>query len=713
MTHSRFIVTFSLIGAFFVATHFLPLPKNSIILVTDLAWTFAVSFTTWKCWQLSNTLHGNIKLVWRFFAYAHFSWFIGILFWDYSELVSKVITPFPAISDLFFILLSVLFIVALVKMRTRENRSVTLIQISKLGILVSSIVIVLFLAFSDLLAHTSESNLYIFTTLIYPVLYVSAFLYSLLFFLEPQPTNQRPVLLFIVISAGLHAFSTIVYAYSLLGQNYAAGNYIDIVWLLAFAFMYFATTQQQPELNPEQKQLIHINKNIQRLLDAAMTPISILILLVMGVVFSSNLNENNINVLLFFTVILLIFFIVKEIATEKEQQQLKRDIKISEKRFHVISNTVPGIVYQFKMNDKGEQSFPYVSPRINTLLGLDPDEVMKNASLWVNTIAEEDLPNFVLTVTESFTTLEPWQWKGRMINTNGSVGWFRGESIPVKLKDHVLWTGIVIDITEEENAKQNLQYAHDQLEQRVKDRTEKFVAAKLQADLANNAKSEFLSNMSHELRTPLNAVLGFAQLLNLDDLPAQQKDSVTEILNAGEHLLRLVKDILELNNIEMGVLEFNPEAVELNKIINESINLVKNQTAEKNISINNEINPKAKLRLYTDSFRCKEVIVNLLSNAIKYNNVNGNVTIHESKDDYNITIYITDTGNGINDKYKSKVFEPFERLDKIGSGIDGTGIGLALSKKIIEMMGGTIGFETTVGKGSTFWISLPASKTSD
>ena len=695
---------------FFSATHFLSLSQTTLLWLTDIAWTFAAAFTSWKCWQLSNKLTGQNKKVWRLFSYANLSWLTGILIWDYSELYLQIVTPFPSISDFFFMLLPVLFIFALIKMHTNENTSITLIQLSKLSILICSIVIIHILAFSGLLSLSSESALYVSATLIYPILFVSAFLYGVLFFLRPNSSDQHRVLLLLLCSIGLHTFATIIYAYSLLGKNYAAGNHIDIVWLLAFYFMYLATTQQKLKPLDTIKHERQTNNTLQRILEVSMAPLSMLLLLFIGFLLSDNINKTNINIIVLFSSLLLIFFIIKEVATEKHQKRLIASITASEKRFHVISNTVPGIVYQFKMNQKGEQSFPYVSPRISELLGLNPNAVMEDATLWIELIHEDDLASFASTVTNSFTNLTPWLWEGRMIHENGTTGWFRGKSMPTKQTDHILWTGIVIDITEEHNAKQNLQDANNQLEQRVNDRTIELEIAKQKADIANDAKSTFLSNMSHELRTPMNAILGFAQLLDLEELSSNQKESVSEILTAGEHLLLLIKEMLDFNNIELGKIQLDQKPFALNKVIADALSLVKNQTYQNNVHIKNDIDPEQSTWLYADPFRCKEVIVNFLSNAIKYNSLNGSVTIREEKDNENIKISVSDTGDGIKDEYLDQVFIPFERLDKAKSGIAGTGIGLSLCKNMTEMMGGSIGFDTTVGKGSTFWVSFPSSQ---
>lgn len=385
-------------------------------------------------------------------------------------------------------------------------------------------------------------------------------------------------------------------------------------------------------------------------------------------------------------------------------------MKLSEQRFQDISNTVPGIVYQFSRNDNGEQAFPYVSPRITEQIGLNYLDVMRDPSLWMNQIYKEDLPGFIESLTASFTSLTPWHWKGRLTHLNGNLGWFQSDAIPVRNNDSVVWTGIIIDITEQQLTEKKLLAAHNELEQRVKERTAELETAMQQTAVASNAKSEFLSHISHELRTPLNAISGFCQILLMDDLSHEQKDSLNEISRAGAHLLYLVEDILNLNSIELGQIDLKNEQVELHSLIADAISLVKNQATKNNTSIKNEVNVESKTHLFLDALRFKQVIINFLSNAIKYNKENGLVTIKADIDNNHAKISVSDTGKGIKEKYLSQLFKPFERLGMEGGIIEGTGIGLTLSKKITEAMGGTIGYTTKEGEGSTFWASFPVFK---
>jgi PAS domain S-box-containing protein len=226
------------------------------------------------------------------------------------------------------------------------------------------------------------------------------------------------------------------------------------------------------------------------------------------------------------------------------------------------------------------------------------------------------------------------------------------------------------------------------------------------AEQANRAKSEFLSNMSHELRTPMNAILGFAQILEYDEtLNADQLDSVSEIHKGGKHLLHLINEVLDLAKIESGQVEMSLEQVEVLPIIKECLNLVTGLGAKRNIHISHAVINN--VTVLSDRTRLKQVLLNLLSNAIKYNREGGTVVIEAQNTGADkVRISVTDTGLGIPSEKLAELFQPFNRLNAENSGIEGTGIGLTITKRIVEMMGGTIGVESKVGAGSTFWIEL-------
>ena len=228
---------------------------------------------------------------------------------------------------------------------------------------------------------------------------------------------------------------------------------------------------------------------------------------------------------------------------------------------------------------------------------------------------------------------------------------------------------------------------------------------------ANRAKSDFLSSMSHELRTPLNAILGFGQMLQLDAaemFDPDQQDSVDQILKGGRHLLELVNDILDLSKIEAGIVDLEIEDVSPVEIIEECISLVSGMAEDSgiHIAISNQASPTTLIR--ADHTRTRQVMINLMSNAVKYNRPGGSVEIRmENSSDDMLRIIVSDTGYGISKDKQDQLFKPFSRLGAENSGIEGTGIGLVVTKDLVLHMNGKIGMQDNVGDGTTFWIELP------
>jgi signal transduction histidine kinase len=298
--------------------------------------------------------------------------------------------------------------------------------------------------------------------------------------------------------------------------------------------------------------------------------------------------------------------------------------------------------------------------------------------------------------------------------TVASLGFKAAAAFPIRTKDTILGTLHVTNLTERHFAPEELQLLESIAQQvGVASENARLFAelreAKERAELSDRAKSDFLANMSHELRTPLNGIIGFSEIL-VDEkggpLNPQQKEFVTDILTSGRHLLTLINDVLDLARVARGKLELKPQTFSLREAIAETCSIVKPMADQRNVVIDVRVDNDI---VNLDPLRFKQVLYNLLSNAIKYNRDHGHVKVAVWMDEQNqIRLQVKDTGMGIKDEDLPRIFHDFVQLD-IGSAKvhSGAGLGLALTKKILEEQNGSIIAESEVGKGSTFTVVLP------
>jgi len=332
------------------------------------------------------------------------------------------------------------------------------------------------------------------------------------------------------------------------------------------------------------------------------------------------------------------------------------------------------------------------SERIPPLFGYPDGELETTYENFLNAVHPDDRQRVIDAVDACVDTGAEYDIEHRCVWPDGTVRWLLewGDVLRDEFGEPLRMLGVVQDITELKQAEAEL------------------VAAKEEAERANLAKSNFLSSMSHELRTPLNAIMGFAQLFNYDfSATEQHRQTAEEIYLAGKHLRTLIDDVLDLTKIEAGVFEVALEPVSVVQVINECRTLITPLAEKQGVTLKVGLEQCNDATVLANHTRLKQVLLNLLSNAVKYNRVQGTVAINcGRRDDSLVRISVSDTGIGIAEQNMRNLFKPFSRLVDDQSNIEGTGIGLSITKQFVELMQGEIGVESEPGKGSTFWVDL-------
>lgn len=340
------------------------------------------------------------------------------------------------------------------------------------------------------------------------------------------------------------------------------------------------------------------------------------------------------------------------------------------------------------------------SDRLVRMLGYEPGEIIPSMEIFTASIHPDYRDRVLGTLAQAFSatytvtageraTLPTLEY--RALRRDGTEIWLRSEA-QAEVDESgkpILIQGTAQDITELKRTELAMMAARDEAEQ------------------ASRAKSEFLSSMSHELRTPMNAILGFSQLMRYDaTLSSANLENIDEIINAGKHLLQLINEVLDLAKVESGQIALSLEPVEVEPVVEECLALMSTLAEKRAIRIHYTAIAAAVVR--ADEMRLKQALLNLLSNAVKYNRHGGRVTLDVARTNSDtVRIQVTDTGPGIAAHQLTELFQPFNRLNAERSEIEGTGIGLSITQRIIDLMGGRLGVSSEVGAGSTFWIELP------
>ena len=376
-----------------------------------------------------------------------------------------------------------------------------------------------------------------------------------------------------------------------------------------------------------------------------------------------------------------------------ERKRAEEALRVSEENYRgaiAAAGLVPYVI------DYDAKRYTFIGENILELTGYPAEEItptilkesIQDSKVWLF-----DNPDLTLDEAQrKFLSGEIGHWSNdmRILTRTGEERWLNDASVPLRNEygrvTHAI--GVIQDLTERKHAEENR------------------IAREI-AERANRAKSEFISRMSHELRTPLNAILGFAQLLKMDELKPNQERGVDQINKSGRHLLNLVNEVLDIARIEAGKMHISPEPVRLEDAVKEALELIRPLAEDRHLSLSLEYPSSSDVFVKADHQSFRQVLLNLLSNAVKYNREGGKIAVTSSLTiDGCLRLQVRDTGKGIPPDKMEHLFVPFERLGMEYVEQEGTGLGLALSKGLVEAMGGRIGAESKLGEGSIFWLEL-------
>lgn len=384
-----------------------------------------------------------------------------------------------------------------------------------------------------------------------------------------------------------------------------------------------------------------------------------------------------------------------------KQVKVAQQLEAQNASFERLAANLPGFIYKFRMTPDGQFSFPYASRGCLDIFGVEPHLVANDATPIVQTIHPDDVPVFQSSIMASAVDLSPWNFEARQKTSKHGWRWFHAASVP-QLQDNgdIIWEGMVMDITRRKKVEAEL------------------AEAKLVAEASAKVKSEFLANMSHEIRTPLNAIIGLNNLLLKSELTAVQQDYLNKVQLSSKNLLGLINNILDFSKIESEKLTTEHIEFNLDSVLENIGVMLEPVAAEKNLALLIDRDQSLPLYLLGDSLRLIQVLINLCSNAIKFTE-QGEViiSVHQVFHDGtspSIRFSVTDTGIGLSEQQKKNVFTAFSQADNsITRHYGGTGLGLTISKHLVELMGGSIGVNSTKDQGSEFYFTLPLSSAAD
>lgn len=346
-------------------------------------------------------------------------------------------------------------------------------------------------------------------------------------------------------------------------------------------------------------------------------------------------------------------------------------------RLQKIAEQVPGMLYQFVRYSETDFHFAYASEGIRALYNISPQQAMHQPQCLFQVVATEDIPRIMESMRVSAENLSPWREEYRVVTAEGGVRWLEGRALPQPIPGGVMWNGFISDISERKKIE--------------------------------HLKSEFVSTVSHELRTPLTSVSGALGLVvngALGEVPAAMREMLQIAYQNSQRLSLLINDLLDMEKLEAGKMLFDICRQQLLPLLQEALD--SNREYASRYAVTLRLEGSHKLQVAVDRLRLQQVLSNLLSNAAKFAPPGSEVLLTLSCENQQAVVSVHDHGQGIPEAFQPRIFQKFAQADSSDSRQGaGTGLGLALSREMIERMGGTIGFRCAAGQGTTFWISLP------
>jgi PAS domain S-box-containing protein len=670
----------------------------------DGAWTVAYLATTLLSLWAATTLSGRDRMAWGFFAFASGMWFIAQLIWDYYELFASIETPFPAISDLFYLLFAPLYAIGLMFFGEKpKGASLGPKLVSQLVMIGAAVYVGVGLHVSEAIVASQHGLLYVTTAVAYPLFYDAAFLMGVLSLCLYVWGGKRFVLMLLVTGLACHAVAETLYGLSLLGGEYEVGQSYDFLWLLGGAFQFWAAAEQMHQARaradeePLGEQFLIAAYRRGRRLEPLIPALGIVVISLTLALDGDGITRPE--ALTILTPACFVFAAAVAVAEgwswriEDGLRRAAADAALkaqrSENRLAAMLEIAPTAIIAVDEN----HAIRLCSKGAAKLFGYAARETI---GLPITLLFNDDAAGAApLTQDDVIRRLRRGDIKGR--TQSGTQFPLEGESYELAdAGEGALTIMMLTDATERRRQERALRHAKES------------------AEAANRAKTQFLANMSHELRTPLNAIIGFSEVISnklFGDLNDRYTDYAGDIVASGRHLLGLINDILDLSKIDLGQATLSEGEVDLARAVHSCQRLMYERAERGGVQVQVALPPDLPL-LWADETKVKQIVLNLLSNAVKFTERGGRVIISSAiLTDGGLSLSILDTGIGMRPEDIPKAMTPFGQLEStFERRFEGTGLGLPLVQRLVELHGAEFRLDSQPGKGTKADVRFPRAR---